>query len=227
MAGQRIKLWDLPVRLTHWSFVALMPALWWTAEHDQMDWHKRLGYVALGLILFRIYWGLFGSSTARFAGFVKGPRAVFAYIRTLFSKAGEPLVGHNPMGGWSVVILLLLILAEVKLGLFAVDVDGIESGPLSSFVSFDLGRLAAHWHHLLFNVLLAFIALHILAVAFYAMVKRENLVGPMWSGRREMAAPMIAPSFAPFWRLVLGIVIAVGLTWWVSMGLPLHLPGKH
>lgn len=226
MAGQRIKLWDLPVRVVHWSFVALMPALWWTAEHDQMAWHKRLGYLALGLILFRIYWGFFGSSTARFAGFVKGPKAVFAYVRTLFAKGGEPVVGHNPMGGWSVVILLLLILSEVKLGLFSVDVDGIESGPLASFVSFDLGRLAAHLHHTVFNLLLAFIALHILAVVFYLVAKRENLIRPMLSGWRDMAASATPPTFAPVWRLVVGVGLAIGLAWWISAGLPLHLPGK-
>ncbi len=226
MSGQRIKLWDLPVRLTHWTFVLLMPALWWTWKSEQMALHVKLGYLALGLVVFRLVWGLFGPTTARFASFVKGPRAVGGYLRTLFSKGGEPIVGHNPVGGWSVVALLLLLAGVVGTGLFTEDTDGSNSGPLNAFIHGDLSDGMAHWHHLLFNVLLGFIALHICAIAFYAVVKRENLVGPMVTGRRDMAAPLVAPRFAPFWRLVVGVAFAAWVVWWVSKDAPLHLPAK-
>lgn len=224
MAGQRVRLWDLPVRVVHWSFVLLMPALWWTAEKHQLFLHQRLGYAALALLIFRLFWGLVGGSTARFAGFVKGPRAVGGYLRGLFAKHDEPTIGHNPVGGWSVVILLTLLAAVVGTGLFSDDTDGLTPGPLNYLIQGALSEHMAHWHHLLFNALLGFIGLHLLAILFYAVVKRDNLVGPMLSGRREMAAPMIVPTFAPAWRILVGIAIALGLIWWISLGAP--IPGK-
>ena len=225
MAGQRIRLWDLPVRVMHWSLVVLIPALWWTWKSGQMLIHVRLGYAVLAILVFRLFWGLVGGSTARFAGFVRGPMGVATYLRGLFSKHDEPSPGHNPVGGWSVVILLLLLVGVVGTGLFCEDTDGLNSGPLNYLIQGDLSSGMSHWHHLLFNILLGFIALHLLAISFYAVVKRENLVGPMLTGRREMAAPRIAPTFAPWWRIVLGVVIALGVVWWVSLGAP--LPKTH
>src|SRR6476661_2336880 len=119
----RVKLWDFAIRLVHWSFVLLLPALWWTWKQGDIATHKLLGYVLLALLVFRIFWGLAGSDTARFAGFVRGPRAVGAYVRGLFSKEAEPVVGHNPVGGWSVVALLSLLFAQTVVGLFTQDVD--------------------------------------------------------------------------------------------------------
>lgn len=221
MAGQRVRLWDLPVRVVHWSLVLLMPALWWTAENNQRFLHVRLGYVALALLAFRLLWGLVGGSTARFASFVKGPRAIGGYLRGLFAKHAEPTIGHNPVGGWSVVILLTLLVAVLGTGLFTDDTDGGNPGPLNYLIQGDLSEHMGHWHHLLFNVLLGFIGLHLFAVLFYAVIKRENLVGPMVTGRREMAAPTIAPAFAPAWRAILCIVLALGLIWWISLGAPI------
>jgi cytochrome b len=221
MAGQRVRLWDLPVRIVHWSFVVLMPALWWTAEKGELVIHQRLGYAALALLVFRLFWGIAGGSTARFSGFVKGPKAIVAYLRRLFVKHQDPVIGHNPVGGWSVVILLALLVSVIGTGLFAEDTDGLNPGPLNYLIHGDLSENMGHWHHLLFNALLGFIALHLLAILFYAVIKRENLVGPMLTGRREMAAPAIAPTFAPAWRAAVGVVIALGLVWWLSLGAPL------
>ena len=221
MPGQPVKLWDWPVRAVHWSFVLLMPALWWTWKSNQMFLHERLGYLALALVVFRLFWGLFGSSTARFSGFIKGPRAVAAYLGKLLKKGGEPVVGHNPLGGLSVIALLGLMIAEVVIGLFTQDTDGIESGPLTRYVSYEFADGARHWHGLIFNVLLGFIALHLFAIAFYLVVKRENLIGPMLTGRRSMAAPLTAPKFAPWWLAVVGLVLGLGAAWWVSLGCPL------
>jgi cytochrome b len=224
MAGQRVRIWDWPVRFVHWSLVLLMPALWWTAEHGQLLVHERLGYLAMALLLFRLAWGLVGGSTARLSGFVKGPRTIAVYLRGLFAKGAEPIVGHNPLGGWSVAILLFLLVGVIGTGLFADDTDGLNPGPLNYLIQGELSGDMGHWHHLLFNVLLGFIALHLLAILFYALVKHENLVGPMLSGRREMAAPKIAPTFAPVWRSIAALALAVGLAWWVSMGA--HLPQR-
>ena len=216
-----IRLWDAAVRVIHWSFVLLLPALWWTAEKGPMALHKQLGMVALALLILRLFWGFAGSSTARFSNFLKGPRAGLAYLRTLFSKSAEPAVGHNPVGGWSALALLVLLAAQTVVGLFAQDVDGLESGPLTPLVSYDMADQARHWHHLLFNVLLGFIALHIAAIAFYALVKRENLVGPMISGRRLYARPVKAPRFAPTWLALVGVAVAAAISWWVWKGAPL------
>ena len=215
----RVRVWDAPVRIVHWLVALAMPALWWTAETGQLEWHRRLGYAVLGLIVFRLIWGFVGGSTARFSSFVRGPRAVIAYARKLVR--GEPLamVGHNPMGGWSVIALLALVLAETRLGLFSVDVDGLESGPLSRLVDFDQGRLAAHWHHWLFNALLVLIGLHLAAIAFYALAKRDNLVRPMLTGARAgsgSAQPMIA---APAWRALVAAARSAAFAVWVARGL--------
>lgn len=215
----RVRVWDWPVRIVHWLIVAALAALWWTGEHDQLDWHERIGCVVVGLVLFRLLWGFMGGSTARFRTFVKGPREVAAYAGRLIRGESGPSFGHNPMGGWSVLALLALVAVETGLGLFAVDVDGLSPGPLSRFVDFDAGRAAAHWHHLAFNALLALVVLHLAAVAFYALVKRENLVGPMVTGRRKASGLADALVAAPLWRGLLAALIALALTIWIARGL--------
>jgi cytochrome b len=212
----RTKLWDWPIRLMHWSFALLMPALWWTWKSGDIATHELLGYITLGLLAFRLYWGFFGSSTARFLSFVKGPRGIWAYLR----GTGPETAGHNPVGALSVLILLGLMIAQVIVGLFTQDVDGIESGPLTYLVSYETADAARHWHDLLFDVLLGFIALHLAAIAFYQLVKRDNLVGPMLTGRKRMTVSM-PPSFAPWWRILVGAAISAGLAYWVSLGCPL------
>jgi cytochrome b len=124
--------------------------------------------------------------------------------------------GHNPLGAMSVVALLALLATQIVLGLFAVDVDGIESGPLSLYVSFEGGRSAAHWHGILFNLLLGLIALHIAAILYYGLVKKQNLAAAMLHGEREFPAPLPAVQHASALRLVVGIVLAALLTWLVA-----------
>ena len=182
-----------------------------------MDWHRLSGYVILGLLAFRLIWGLVGSSSARFAEFVRSPRAVVAYAR----GQGGAVLGHNPMGGWSIVALLALLVTQVSLGLFAVDIDGLESGPLSHWVSFDAGRTAAEWHEATFKLLQVLIVLHVAAVLFYLFVRRDNLIAAMLSGVKTVeTAPEKAPAIAPLGRALLVVAIAAGLAWWVSLGLP-------
>lgn len=211
--GSRVRVWDLPTRLVHWLIVGCVGVSWWTAETGRLEWHRWSGYALLGLLVFRIYWGFFGSSTARFASFVRGPRAVFEYMRGSWKIAA----GHNPLGSWSVVALIVLLLAQVGLGLFAVDVDGIESGPLSMYVDFDTGRDAAKLHDVLFNVLLAVVCVHIVAVLFYAIFRKENLVGAMVTGAREYRVADVAPVTGFSWvRLVAGVALASGITWAIA-----------
>jgi len=212
------RVWDLPIRLMHWALVLSIAVCWWTGMHNELEYHLYSGYAVLWIVLMRLYWGFAGSSTARFVNFVRGPRAVFAYACTLPRRDTPHVHGHNALGAISVLAMLGLVLAVVVLGLFAVDVDGLYSGPLSSYVSFRGGRHIAHLHYKWFNVLLWVIGLHLAAVVFYYIHKRHNLIFPMISGRRIAAAGGEVLEAAPLWRFLLGAVIASVLVWMVSIG---------
>ncbi len=215
----RIRLWDLPVRLFHWALVALIVCAWWTAENHLISWHRLTGYAILTLVLFRIVWGFLGSTTARFSHFLRGPGAVGAYVGGHMFRRGSPgHAGHNPLGGWSVVGMLGLLLLQVLLGFFSVDVDGLESGPFAYLVSFDTGRWAAETHELVFNLLLALIGLHVLAILFYRVVRGENLVGAMVSGSRRWTGNAPILRFAsPLLALI--VLAGAALLVWVAVGL--------
>jgi len=218
----RVRIWDAPLRLVHWLIVVCVATSWWTAENDELDYHRYSGYILLGLLIFRLYWGFVGGDTARFANFIKGPKAILAYVRNLPQRAGTAhfsVQGHNPLGALSVVVLLLLLIAQVSLGLFAGDIDGIESGPLSSWVSFETTRTCAELHEKLFDVLMIFIALHVAAVFFYLIFKRDNLIATMIHGRRAFPkeqSPQLR--FASWPRLVAGVVIAGIVVWLITRG---------
>jgi cytochrome b len=203
----------------HWLLVAFIAVCWWTGIKDQLQYHLYSGYAVLWIVLMRLYWGFFGSSTARFAHFVRGPGHVFAYARTLHRRDSGHSYGHNPLGAISVLVMLGVVLAVVGLGLFAVDVDGLYSGPLSSYVSFRLGRHLAHLHYAWFEYLLAVIALHLVAVTFYYAYKRQNLIFPMISGSRPVAGPVAEDlKTVPIWRLIVGAVIVSAIVWVVADG---------
>lgn len=213
-----MKVWDLPTRLFHWLIVLLVGFSWWSAETGQMDWHYKSGMMALVLVAFRVVWGLIGGSTARFAQFVKSPAAVIAYWRR--PRGAPQAAGHNPLGGYSVVALLLLLVIQIGTGIFAVDVDGIESGPLSHLVSFDQGRAAAEVHHLAFSLLQVLVALHVLAIAYYRL-RGRNLMLPMVTGRDPQLAGGEGELVRAGWlRFVIAAAIAFALGWWVSAGAP-------
>lgn len=217
MAEARTPLWDGPTRLFHWSLAALILAAWLTAGKS-MEWHKLCGYAVLGLIVFRLWWGVAGGSTARFASFLKGPKTTLAYVASLGSREASETAGHNPLGAWSVALMLLVIAVQAGLGLFATDIDGIESGPLSDKVDFDTGRLFSEWHELAFRVLQGLIGLHLAAIAFYAIWKRENLVRPMITGRRAFSTAVEPLRKAPLWSLAVGVVLGVGAAWLIAKG---------
>ena len=205
-----VRIWDLPVRLFHWAIVLLVPALWATHEWEMLDTHILLGEIMLGLVLFRLTWGVIGASTARFANFVRGPAAVLRYLK---GQSGTTL-GHTPLGALSVVAMLALLSVQVGLGLFVSDEDGLNTGPLSHLVSYDSARTVAARHETMFWILLAVIVLHVAAILFYLLVRRNNLIGPMVTGTRAPAAgsdeALVA---APWWRLAIAAAAAACLTW--------------
>jgi len=207
----RVRVWDLPTRLFHWGIVAAVGMAWWSITVHDLTIHRTAGAVAAGLLAFRFWWGLFGGSTARFSDFLRGPGAVARYARGLFGKGEDHALGHNPMGGWSVAALILALSLIVGFGLFAVDTDGLESGPLASLVSFEQGRAASHWHDLAFDALKALVVLHLIAIAFYALVKRDNLVRPMVLGGRMAPAGTKGLQPARLWALASGLVLGAGV----------------
>ncbi len=183
----RILVWDFAIRLVHWLMVLLIPLLWWTAEEGYMDWHRRLGLTMFGLVLFRLIWGLIGTWTARFLPMVQRIGSLKTYVGKLRNREYGPTFGHSPLAVLSVFALLLALATQVTTGLFSVDVDGLESGPLAVLVSFDTGRQFAEIHEFNFNLLAALIGLHIVAIAVYHFVVKERLVRPMITGRRPRA----------------------------------------
>ncbi|RYF94683.1 MAG: Ni/Fe-hydrogenase 1 b-type cytochrome subunit [Caulobacteraceae bacterium] len=202
----------MPTRLFHWLLAALVAFSWWSHE-AHLDWHKLSGFAIAGLLVFRLWWGVAGSSTARFAGFLKGPAGVVAYLKG--GAAGAP--GHNPLGGWSVAAMLLVMVGQVALGLFAIN-DDFEGGPLTRYVDYDTGLAIGEWHGILFNVLLGLIVLHLLAVGFYA-ARRQNLIGPMITGRGTVGEGATPPVMAPLWRLLVGLTLGgatFGILYWLE-----------
>ncbi len=220
-AAPTTRLWDLPVRLVHWSFALLVPLLWWTAESGKLDLHKNLGLVMLALVAFRLLWGVVGSDTARFARFLEGPAAIRNYLAGLRSSDHAPVVGHNPLGGWSVIGLLTLLALQVSLGLFAQDTDGVKSGPLNYLVTWDTAKALSEAHEVGFNLILALVALHLAAIFYYRVMRREDLISPMVTGQRRFAVPVAAPRMAPLWRAAVCAMLAGGLAVWLSTGLAL------
>lgn len=182
MSLERIKLWDLPTRLFHWLLVILIVAAVVTAKigGNAMDWHGRIGLSILGLIAFRLTWGFIGSYHARFASFWPTPSSVRAYLRGNWQGAG-----HNPLGALSVLALLVLICVQCLTGLFSND-DIAFNGPLLGLISKELSDQLTGLHKLSINVLIMLIVLHLGAIAFYAFVKKDNLIKPMITGWKDV-----------------------------------------
>ncbi len=206
-----VRVWDLPTRLFHWALVVLFAVQWWSGKAERIEIHIASGLTLIGLLIFRLIWGLIGGSTARFSSFVRGPRAVFAYLR---GWSGPP-IGHNPLGGWSVIVMLVLLSVQAGLGLFASDEDAVDSGPLSDWVSFESAQRLLENHQTLFNVLLMLIGVHIAAVAYY-LLRGDNLISPMLSGRRVPPAGVEPLRPAPVWRFVLAVLLAAALPLWLA-----------
>ncbi|MEN3950884.1 cytochrome b/b6 domain-containing protein [Iodidimonas sp. SYSU 1G8] len=217
----KTKVWDLPIRLFHIGIIVLVGISWWSGERldrtelaglDPLDIHIWSGCTILALVLFRILWGFVGSTTARFSHFVKGPVAVARYLRGMVSRQSRQEAGHNPLGGWSVVLMLAMLLAMPLMGLFAADADlwgAGPSGPLSSLVQEDTADNLAHWHEDLWEILMIVLGVHIAAALFYLVVKRQNLIGAMITGRANVEGAETL-RFRPLWLAVLILAVTGG-----------------
>lgn len=187
-------VWDLSLRLFHWLLAAAVISTIVLAKVGPaiMTLHFYLGYLVIGLLVFRLIWGLVGPRPARFASFLFGPRATLGYFRELPARRPSFWPGHSPAGALSVFALLAILAAQVATGLFSDPDDFINVGPLASWVDFETARLANAWHYRLSNLVLVLIGLHLGAILFYRFWKRENLVTPMITGKK--AVRDIAPS---------------------------------
>jgi cytochrome b len=185
-----VLVWDLPTRLFQWLLLICVFLSFATGNigGNVMEYHLLSGYAIFVLLIFRLAWGLVGSRTARFSSFVKGPATILAHVAVLLQKKTvTPYLGHNPLGGWSVVAMLLVLFVQVVTGLFAND-DILTEGPLYVWVSKETSNMLT-WVHLINRfVLVALIAIHIFAVFFYFFFKHENLIGPMITGRKRWYA---------------------------------------
>jgi cytochrome b len=183
-ATHRIRVWDLPTRLFHWSLAALIIVSFVTVKlgGNLMVWHERSGYAILTLLLFRLAWGVAGGHYARFAAFVRGPGTVLAYLRGAGGAVHAP--GHNPLGALSVLGLLAVVGFQAASGLFTNDDIAFE-GPLSVKVSGATASLLTTLHRWNEKTIIALVALHLAAILYYRFGKRRDLVGPMVSGDAE------------------------------------------
>ena len=209
----RIQVWDLPVRIGHWALAAAVGTAFVSAQigGNAMVWHGRAGLAALALVVFRVVWGLLGSTHARFATFVRGPAAIRAYLRGQWQG-----IGHNPLGALSVLGLLGVVGAQAVTGLFSND-DIAYQGFLYGLVGADLSSRLTGIHKLFEPLLIILVALHLGAIAFYARVKKHNLVLPMLHGWTEAPEGTEAPRAGSLPAFLVALAMA-GLAAYAASG---------
>lgn len=192
--SRRVLVWDLPVRLFHWSLAALVVFSFVTGKIGGawMDWHLRSGYAILALLAFRLAWGLVGSDTARFASFLHPPRAAIGYVRARLGGRDPRVPGHNPLGGWVVIVMLAALALQAATGLFSDD-EIATQGPLAVTVSNALVSRMSALHSYNEWVIVALVALHVAAIAVYRFAWRVSLVPPMIHGRAAIEDGVPAP----------------------------------
>lgn len=219
-APRRVRVWDLPTRLFHWLLMLVIAALVVSGDMggNAMDWHVRLGLGAGALVVFRLLWGVVGGRWSRFTQFVRSPVNVMRYLRGgACDSDSSAEVGHNPLGAWSVLALLLIIALQVATGLVADD-EIATIGPLNRFVSEDLAHWATGWHKGPGKtVMLALIGLHVAAIVFYRL-RGKNLVVPMVTGDKILPPDTPPSRDSTATRLLAAVLLALCLTlaWWID-----------
>ncbi len=207
-----IRVWDLPTRIFHWCFALTVLSQFITASlgGEAMVWHVRLGYLALTLVLFRLIWGVVGSTSARFRTFLCAPKTVWQFFRALMKKESPATWGHNPMGGYAVMLMLLLVLLQASLGLFSNDDIFIE-GPLFPLISKALSDILTGWHGMVATLVALMIGLHLLAVLYHQFTLKEKIIDAMITGRKSGDHPPELTTQPP-WKALVALLIAAALT---------------
>ncbi len=207
-----VRVWDLPTRVFHWALLVCVVGLVITGKIGgaTIDWHARLGYAVLTLLIFRLVWGFVGGRWSRFASFLYSPRSVLHYLQGRAHP--DHLVGHNPLGAGSVFAMLLVLAAQISTGLISDDEISF-TGPLNKWVSSANGLLATWYHKEVGQfLLLGLVALHVAAIVFYWRKKRENLIHPMVVGDKTLSHDATPARDDKGSRLLaLGIFVASGV----------------
>jgi cytochrome b len=195
-----MRIWDLPIRLFHWLLVVLLLVSWLTQWRNWMRLHMLCGLAILTLLLFRVLWGFIGSDTARFSHFLRSPVEAVRHLMRLTRREPDTEAGHNAAGGWSVVALLAILFVQVGTGLGAND-DAIAEGPIAGIVGKDWSNWLSHIHHLNVTVIEIAVVLHVLAIVAYRVLKGQNLLLPMVTGKKRLpgatrAVQMMHPGLA-------------------------------
>ncbi len=208
----RIQVWDLPVRIVHWSLLVAVSVAIVTGKlgGEWMPLHGRAGLSIVGLVVFRLAWGFLGSTHARFLSFTPSLGALRAYLTGQWRG-----VGHNPLGALSVLALLGVLGFQVGTGLLSND-DIAFTGPLAELVDDALSRRLTAWHHQSTNVLFVLLGLHVAAIAFYAKVKKQSLVKPMVTGKKEVPADHPPPRAAGWGAFLVSVLLAASAVYGAS-----------
>ena len=208
----KIRIWDLPLRLFHWLLVASVIALVVTAEigGDAIAWHFKIGYFVLALLFFRIIWGFVGGYWARFSHIFYAPSTILAYLKG--QDKPEYHAGHNPLGSLSVWALLALLILQVTSGLFSDD-EIAFIGPLAQFVSDATIHKLTHYHKEIGkSILIVLVILHVAAIAYYKRKKNTNLITPMITGDKELHTSVPASKDSLLTRVFALLIFAIGIS---------------
>ena len=207
-----MRVWDAPTRLFHWAIVLLIITSYVSIQKDWTQIHFVAGYTMLALLLFRIVWGFVGSDTSRFRNFLRSPVEGLRHLAHFGRREPDTEIGHNAAGGWMVLAMLLVLLAQVGTGLFSNN-DATVEGPLAHRVTKAVSDQVTGVHGTIFNVILGLVALHVLAIIAYAVVKRHDLVRAMVTGRKRLPATMRQPHFASPLLAVAILALSAAAVW--------------
>ncbi len=195
LSCRKVLVWDAPTRLFHWLTVVLVIAAYTTWRMNLMDWHAWTGDTLLALLLFRLLWGFFGSETARFSAFLASPRAAALQLAAGLRREPDRQVGHNPAGGWMVLLLLAFLLAETLTGIYIANDVAVE-GSLTELVPAPIANLITDLHSYFWDALVGAVILHVLAILVYAVAKRHDLLTPMITGHKALPQDVKRPRLA-------------------------------
>lgn len=189
----RSVMWDIYIRVYHWLLAILVLVSFVSIEvFDNLDVHFMSGFGIIGLLVFRAVWGIFGSETAKFVNFVRHPSEIIKYMKSLVNpKTHKINYGHSPIAGLSVVAMLLILVFQVLSGLFYYDEEIFLEGPLAQYGSEGMLGMALNYHPIGANLVLTLVVIHLLAIAIYYFVYKDNLISPMIKGWREFDAKKI------------------------------------
>ncbi len=229
MSTTKQLIWDLPLRIFHWSFALTVLGAWYTSEQEGelIDLHIQLGYVALGLLIFRLLWGVIGPKHARFLSFIPSPKSLMQYLKISkktvnTSDKQQSSAGHNPLGALMVVLMIILIALQAISGLFIND-DVFSSGPYYGSFSKEFEQTMSFLHHNTFDFMIAAIVLHLTAIAYYWRVKKQNLVLPMITGKKS--AHLVSEADAiPHSKIFLAIIVAISCCLFVYWLVVINVP---